>query len=43
LCGGLLAAMVTGGSLVLNRHPDPAAVDGRVTQEQVTSQWWVDG
>jgi uncharacterized protein (TIGR03089 family) len=42
-CGGLLAAMVTGGSLVLNRHPDPAAADGRATQEQVTSQWWIDG
>ena len=43
LCGGLLAAMVTGGSLVLSRHPDPAAVDGRVTQERVTRQWWADG
>ncbi|MDQ4084352.1 MAG: TIGR03089 family protein [Actinomycetota bacterium] len=41
--GGLLAAMVTGGSLVLTRNPDPAAVDGRVAQEQVTAQWWVAG
>lgn len=38
--GGLLAAMVTAGSVVLNRHPDPAALDGRVAQEQVTAQWW---
>ncbi|HEX2176982.1 MAG TPA: TIGR03089 family protein [Nocardioidaceae bacterium] len=37
---GVLAALVSGGSVVLNRHPDPAAVDGRVTQEQVTVQWW---
>jgi uncharacterized protein (TIGR03089 family) len=40
LAGGVLAAMVTDGSVVLNRHPDPAAVDGRVRQEQVTGQWW---
>jgi uncharacterized protein (TIGR03089 family) len=37
---GVLAALVTGGSVVLNRNPDPRVVDGRVTQEQVTSQWW---
>jgi uncharacterized protein (TIGR03089 family) len=41
--GGLLAAMVTGGSLVLTRHPDPAAIDGRVAQEQATAQWWAGG
>ena len=40
LVGGLLATMVTGGSDVLTRHADPAAVDGRVTQEHVTVQWW---
>lgn len=40
LVGGLLAAMVTGGSVVLNRNADPAAVDGRMTQEHVTAQWW---
>jgi len=43
LVGGLLAVMVTGGSMVLTRHADPAAVDGRVAQEQVTAQWWADG
>ncbi len=43
LVGGLLAAMVTGGSVVLTRHADPAAVDGRVAQEQVTAQWWAGG
>jgi uncharacterized protein (TIGR03089 family) len=43
LVGGLLAAMVTGGSVVLTRHADPAAVDGRVAQEQVTTQWWAGG
>jgi uncharacterized protein (TIGR03089 family) len=43
MVGGLLAAMVTGGSVVLTRHADPAAVDGRVAQEQVTVQWWADG
>lgn len=43
LVGGLLAAMVTGGSVVLTRNADPAAVDGRAAQEQVTSQWWADG
>jgi uncharacterized protein (TIGR03089 family) len=43
LVGGLLAVMVTGGSVVLTRHADPAAVDGRVTQERVTAQWWCDG
>lgn len=37
---GLLAAMVTGGSVVLNRNPDQAAIDGRVAQEHVTAQWW---
>jgi uncharacterized protein (TIGR03089 family) len=43
LAGGTLAAMVTGGSVVLSRNTDPAAVDGRVAQEQVSDQWWVDG
>jgi len=43
LVGGLLAAMVTGGSVVLTRHADPAAIDGRVAQEQVTAQWWAGG
>jgi uncharacterized protein (TIGR03089 family) len=43
LVGGLLAVMVTGGSVVLTRNADPAAVDGRVAQEQVTAQWWADG
>jgi uncharacterized protein (TIGR03089 family) len=43
LTGGVLASMVTGGSVVLTRHPDPAAVDGRMAQEQATAQWWADG
>jgi uncharacterized protein (TIGR03089 family) len=43
LAGGVLAAMVTGGSVVLNRHPDRGALDGRAAQEQVTGQWWVPG
>ncbi len=37
---GVLAAFVGNGSVVLNRNPDPRALDGRVTQEQVTAQWW---
>ncbi|MGH3366993.1 MAG: TIGR03089 family protein [Nocardioidaceae bacterium] len=41
--GGVLAPMVTGGSVVLTRHPDPAAVDARATQERVTAQWWCGG
>jgi len=41
LTGGLLAAMVTGGSVVLNRNADPAATERRAAQEQVTSTWWV--
>jgi uncharacterized protein (TIGR03089 family) len=41
LTGGLLAAMVTGGSLVLNRNADPAATDRRAAQERATSTWWV--
>ncbi len=40
LSGGLLAAMVTGGSVVLNRHPDPALIDRRAAQEQATGRWW---
>jgi len=43
LVGGLLAVMVTGGSVVLTRNADPAAVDGRAAQEQVSAQWWADG
>jgi uncharacterized protein (TIGR03089 family) len=43
LAGGLLAAMVTAGSVVLNRNPDQAAVDTRVRQEQVTAQYWTTG
>ncbi|MGH3356888.1 MAG: TIGR03089 family protein [Nocardioidaceae bacterium] len=38
--GGVLAAMVTGGSVVLTRNPDPAAIDGRAAQERITAQWW---
>jgi uncharacterized protein (TIGR03089 family) len=37
---GLLAALVGNGSVVLNRNPDPRALDGRAAQEQVTAQWW---
>ncbi len=43
LAAGALAAMVTDGSVVLNRNPDRGAVDARVEQEQVNAQWWVDG
>lgn len=43
LAGGVLAALAVGGSLVLTRNPDPAAVDGRAAQEQVTAQWWCGG
>jgi uncharacterized protein (TIGR03089 family) len=43
LAGGLLAAMVTDGSVVLNRNPDPAAVDERARQERVTARWWAGG
>jgi uncharacterized protein (TIGR03089 family) len=43
LARGPLAAMVAGGSVVLNSSPDPAALDGRVAQEQVTGQWWAHG
>jgi uncharacterized protein (TIGR03089 family) len=41
LTGGLLAAMATGGSLVLNRNADAAATDRRAAQERATSTWWV--
>jgi uncharacterized protein (TIGR03089 family) len=41
LTGGFLAALVNGGSVVLNRHPDPGALERRMAQERVTSTvWW---
>ena len=39
----ILAALVSNGSVVLNRNPDPTVLDGRATQEQVTTQWWAGG
>ena len=39
----ILAALVGNGSVVLNRNPDPTVLDGRATQEQVTTQWWAGG
>jgi uncharacterized protein (TIGR03089 family) len=36
----LLAAFVSNGSVVLNRSPDPDALQRRTTQEHVTAQWW---
>jgi uncharacterized protein (TIGR03089 family) len=41
LTGGLLAAMVRAGSLVLTRNADPGATDRRAAQERATSTWWV--
>ncbi|MDP9443290.1 MAG: TIGR03089 family protein, partial [Actinomycetota bacterium] len=43
LVAGPLAAMAVGGSVVLVRHPDPAARDQRVAQERVTDQAWRAG